>query len=220
MSNRIVVVRHEFYYWLPDSILDLRQTFRAATRFAWPMYYLLTLGGVVATVRLVRGRVAIIIVTLLLASVHTLDQIPGIAYAHRELSSQPAYRSPLVDPEWSNIAKSYKKINLFPNFDLQVGEGSPDAEFWNGEWYHFARFAVENRLTTGFGYFSRPLTKYLEQDNQKMTGELESGNLEVNAMYVLSNPETWKAAREHLNDKSRALVLDGYYVILGSPISN
>ncbi len=220
MSNRIALVRHEFYYWLPDSILDLRQIFRAAPRFGWPMYYLLTLGGVVAMVRLVRGRVAIIIVTLLLVSVHTLDQIPGLAYAHRELSSQRPYRSPLVDPEWSNIAKSYKKINLFPNFDLQVGEGSPDAEFWNGEWYHFARFAVENRLATGFGYFTRPLTRYLEQDNQKMTGELESGNLEVNAMYVLSNPETWKAARGHLNDKSRALVLDGYYVILGPPISN
>jgi len=220
LSNRVAIVRHEFYYWLPDSILDLRQTFRAATRFAWPLYYLLMLGGVVAMVRLVRGRVAIIIVTLLLVSVHTLDQIPGLAYAHRELSSQPAYRSPLEDPEWSNIAKSYKKINLFPNFDLQVGEGSPDAEFWNGEWYHFARFAVENRLATGFGYFNRPLTKYLEQDNQKMTGELESGNLEVNTMYVLSNPETWKAARGHLDDKSRALVLNGYYVLLGPPISN
>ena len=215
LSNRVVFVRHEFTYWLPSRILDLRQTFRAATRFAWPMYYLLTLAGVVAMVRLVRRRVVMTIVTLLLVGIHVLDQIPGLAYAHRELSSQPSYRSPLVDPEWGNLAKNYTKINLFPNFDLQVGEGSPDAEFWNGEWYHFARFAVENQLATGFGYFNRPITKYLVTDNTKMTRELTSGNLEANTMYVLSNPETWKAATGRLDDESRALILDGYYVIMG-----
>lgn len=219
LSNRVVFVRHEFTYWLPGTVLDLRQTFRAATRFAWPMYYLLTLAGVVATVRLVRGRVAIVIMTLLLIGIHILDQIPGLTYAHRELSSQPPYRSPLMDPEWSNLAKNYTKINVYPNFDLQVGEGSPDAEFWNGEWYHFARFAVENQLATGFGYIPRPVTTYVEQENIKMTRELTSGNLEVNVMYVLSNPETWKAAIGRLDDKSRALILDGYYVILG-PITS
>lgn len=215
MSNRVVIVRHEFYYWLPESVLDLRQTFRAATRFAWPMYYLLTLAGVVAMVRLVRGRRAIVVAVLLLVGVHTLDQIPGLVYAHRQLSSQPSYRSPLVDPEWGNLANKYSTINVFPNFDLQVGEGSPDAEFWNGEWYHFARFAVDNKLSTGFGYFTRPLTRFLEKDNSRMNRELTTGNLEANAIYVLSNPGTWEFAKSRLEDKQRALILDGYYVILG-----
>ena len=215
MSNRVAIVRHEFYFWLPESVLDLRQTFRAATRFAWPMYYLLTLAGVVALVRLVRGRRAIVMAVLLLVGVHTLDQIPGLVYAHRQLSSQPSYRSPLVDPEWGNLAKKYTRINVFPNFDLQVGEGSPDAEFWNGEWYHFARFAVDNEMVTGFGYFSRPVTRFLEQDNSRMTRELTTGNLEANAIYVLSNPGTWGIAKARLEDKQRALILDGYYVILG-----
>ena len=215
MSNRVAIVRHELYYWLPESVLDLRQTFRAATRFAWTMYYLLTLAGAVAMVRLVRGRRAIIMAVLLLVGVHTLDQIPGLVYAHRELSSQPSYRSPLVDPEWGNLAKKYTKINVFPNFDLQVGEGSPDAEFWNGEWYHFAHFAVDNELATGFGYFSRPVTRFLIQDNSRMTRELTTGSLEANAIYILSNPVTWEFAKGRLDDKSRARILDGYYVILG-----
>lgn len=215
MSNRVAIVRHEFYYWLPESVLDLRQIFRAATRFAWPMYYLLTLAGVVSLVRLVRGRRAIVMAVLLLVGVHTLDQIPGLVYAHRQLSSQPSYRSPLVDPVWGNLAKKYTKINLFPNFDLQVGEGSPDAEFWNGEWNHFAHFAVDNELATGFGYFSRPVTRFLEQDNSRMTTELTTGNLEENTIYVLSNPETWEYAKSRLADKQHALILDGYYVILG-----
>ena len=215
MSNRVAIVRHEFYFWLPESVLDLRQTFRAATRFAWPMYYLLTLAGVVALVRLVRGRRAIVMAVLLLVGVHTLDQIPGLVYAHRQLSSQPSYRSPLVDPEWGNLAEKYTRINVFPNFDLQVGEGSPDAEFWNEEWYHFARFAVDNEMVTGFGYFSRPVTRFLSQDNLRMAQELATGDLEPNAIYVLSNPMKWGLAKERLDDKSRALILDGYYVILG-----
>lgn len=219
MSNRVVVIRHEFYYWLPKNILDLRQTFRAATRFAWPMYYFLTLTGVVAMVRLVRGRRVIVVAVLLFIGVHVLDQIPGLLYAHRELSSQPSYRSPLVNPEWSDLANKYTKINLFPNFDLQVGEGSPDAEFWNGEWFHFARFAVDNDMATGFGYFSRPVTRFLLQDNLRMDRELATGDLEINTIYVLSNPGTWVLAKERLDDKSRAFILDGYYVILGPVVS-
>ena len=219
MSNRVAIVRHEFYYWLPESVLDLRQTFRAATRFAWPMYYLLTLAGVVAMVRIVRGRRAIVMAVLLLVGVHILDQIPGLVYVHRQLSSQPPYRSPLADPEWENLAKKYTKINVFPNFDLQVGQGSPDAEFWNGEWYHFAHFAVDNEMATGFGYFSRPVTRFLEQDNSRMTRELTTGNLEANTIYVLSNPGTWEFAKSRLEDKQHALILDGFFVILG-PIAS
>jgi len=219
MSNRIVLVRHEFYYWLPGSVLDLRQTFRAATRFAWPLYYLLTLAGVVAVVRLVhRVRIATILV-LILVSIHLLDQLPGVVYAHRELSTAMPYRSPLVDPEWSDMGKTHTKINLFPNFDLQVDEDPPDAVFWEGIWYHFARFAVENRLSTNFAYIPRPVTEYLERDNAKMLRELTSGNLEPGAIYLLSNVKTWRAARKHLNNKSRALVLDGFYIIL-SPLDS
>ena len=56
------------------------------------MYYLLTLAGVVAMVRIVRGRRAIVMAVLLLVGVHILDQIPGLVYVHRQLSSQPPYR--------------------------------------------------------------------------------------------------------------------------------
>jgi len=220
MSNRIVLARHEFSYWLPGSILDLRYVFRAATRFSWPLYYLLTLAGVVAVVRLVRGVRIATILMLIVVSAHILDQLPGVIYAHRHLSASIPYRSPFVDPEWSDLAKTHTKINLFPNYDLNSGEGPPGSELWNGIWFHFARLAVGNRLSTNFALTGRPVTKYVESDNAKMTRELTSGNLEPGAIYVLSNVKTWSAARRHLRDGSRALVLDGYYVILGPPISD
>jgi len=221
LSNRVAIVRHEFSYWLPDSILDLRQTFRAATRFAWPLYYLLTLAGVVAVVRFVRRvRIATIFVLILL-SVHVFDQLPGIAYAHRELSTERPYQSPLVDPAWNEIASSYKKINLVPTFDVQSDDLPIDASLWvdSGNWLDFVRFAAKNRLSTNIAYVGRPVTKYVTRDNARMTRDLMSGNLEENVVYAFSNRETWNSARQKLSSGSRAIIIDGFYIIL-SPLDS
>ena len=74
-------------------------------------------------------------------------------------------------------------------------------------------------MATGFGYFSRPVTRFLEQDNSRMTRELTTGNLEANTIYVLSNPGTWEFAKSRLEDKQHALILDGFFVIMG-PIAS
>lgn len=221
LSNRIVFVRHEFVYPLPESILNLRQVFRAATRFAWPLYYLLTLGGIVVVVRLVsRFRIATILVFLVVC-VHILDQIPGLVFTQRVLSTEYPYMSPLVDPAWNEIAASNRKINLVPTFDLQSNDLSHDASMWveSGAWLDFVRFAAKNGLATNFAYVGRPVTKYVTRDNAKMTREINSGFLEANAMYVFANAEYWDNARSQLRDGSRAVVLNGFYIIL-SPLNS
>lgn len=221
LSNRVVIVRHEFSYWLPERVLDLRQIFRSATRFGWPLYYLLTLAGIVATVRLVRRfRIATILV-MILVSIHILDQLPEVVYAQREMSAERPYQTPLVDPAWNEIASSYKKINLVPTFDLQGDDLSLDVSNWvdRSSWLHFVRLAAKNGLSTNFAYVGRPVTKNVTRDNAKMTRELTSGNLEANAAYVFSNKETWNTARQQLKDGSRALILNGFYIIL-SPLSS
>ena len=215
LSNRVVVVRNEFDYWVPDRFLQLRQTFRAATRFGWPLYYLLTLAGIVAFYRLLNGRRALFVVSLALVTVHIVDQLPGLAYTNRHLTSQAGYESPLVDPGWEAIASTHSQVNVFPNFDLQVGEGAPDQEYWNGHWYYFAKYAVDNSMSIGFGYFARPITQYLTQSNENMLADFSSGNLERGVIYILSNRSTWEDAKAKLSPKSRALILDGYFVLVG-----
>jgi len=215
LSNRVVVVRHEFDYWVPDRLLQLRQTFRAATRFGWPLYYLLTLAGVVAVYRLLKGRRALFVVSLALVTVHIIDQLPGLVYTNRQLTSQAGYESPLVDPGWEAIASTHSQVNVFPNFDLQVGEGTFDQEYWNDHWYYFARYAVDNNMSTGFGYFSRPITQYLTQSNENMLADFSSGNLERGVIYILSNRSTWEDAKAKLSPQSMALILDGYFVLAG-----
>jgi len=215
LSNRVVVFRQEFYYWVPDPLLQLRQIFRAATRFGWPLYYLLTLAGIVAFYRLLNGRRALFVVSLALVTVHIVDQFPGLAYTNRHLTSQAGYESPLVDPEWEAIAFTHSQVNVFPNFDLQVGEGTSDQEYWNNRWYYFAKYAVDHNMSTGFGYFTRPITQYLTQSNEKMATKFRTGELEQGAIYILSNRTTWENAKAKLLPESRALILDGYFVLAG-----
>jgi hypothetical protein len=221
LSNRVVFVRHEFVYPLPESFLNLRQVFRAATRFAWPLYYLLTLGGIVAVVRLVRRFRMATILVLIMVCIHIFDQIPGLVYAQRVLSTEYPYVSPLVDPAWNEIGVSYRKINLVPTFDLQSNDLSHDASIWveNGSWLDIVRFAAKSGLSTNFAYVGRPVTKYVARDNAKMTREFNSGNLEANAVYVFSNNEYWDIVRQQLREGSRAIVLDGFYIIL-TPIGS
>jgi hypothetical protein len=221
LSNRVVVVRHEFVYWLPQRLLDWRQIFRSATRFAWPLYYLLTLAGIVATVRLVRRFQIATILVMTLVGVHIADQLPAVVYAQRELSAERPYQTPLLDPAWNEIASTYKKINLVPTFDLQGDDLSLDVTNWvdSGSWLDIVRFAAKNGLATNFAYVGRPVTENVLRDNAKMTRELASGNLEPDAVYVFSNRETWNIARHQLGNGSRALILDHFYIIL-SPLSS
>ena len=215
LSNRVIVVQHEIVYPLPELLLNLRQSFRAATRFAWPAYYVTILFAVVSISKTFKLRRNNFLFLTLLTVINVVDQAPGLAHAHQQIVNQSAYVSPLVDPIWSVLGQQYKQINVFPNFDLQVGSISPDEEFWNTRWFYFAQFAVDNRLSTGFGYFSRPITQYLGNSNSEMLADLEIGSPLTDTIYIISNKSIWENARSALANPRDALVIDGYFVILG-----
>lgn len=215
LSNRVIVAQREFVYPLPEFLLNLRQSFRAATRFAWPAYYVTITFVVVSISKVSKIRKRNLVFLMLFAVINVVDQAPGMAYAHQQIVSQSAYISPLVDPTWKVLGQRYKQINLYPNFDLQVGGGSVDEEFWNTRWFYFAQFAVDNHLSTGFGYFSRPITQYLGESNSKMLLDLEIGSPMPDTIYIISNKAFWENAKSFLENPGDALVIDGYFVILG-----
>lgn len=215
LSNRVIVAQREFVYPLPEFLLNLRQSFRAATRFAWPAYYVIITFVVVSISKVSKIRKRNLVFLMLFAVINVVDQAPGLAYAHQQIVSQSAYISPLIDPTWKVIGQKYKQINVYPNFDLQVGGGSVDEEFWNTRWFDFAQFAVDNHLSTGFGYFSRPITQYFGESNSKMLSDLENGSPMPDTIYIISNKAFWENAKSFLENPSDALVIDGYFVILG-----
>jgi len=40
LSNQISLASYEFHYWWPNQLLTIRQIFRSASRFGWPLAYL------------------------------------------------------------------------------------------------------------------------------------------------------------------------------------
>jgi len=220
-SNRIVVVRHEFYFWLPQSILDARQIFRTATRFAWPLYYLVTAIVVVASARFFSKFNLATLAIILIASVQLIDGWPGMVKSHNVISADYATNSPFVDPVWTSIAKNYEKISLVPTFDIQDDDRPAITQDDQNivSTFRFASFAAENGMSINFAYNARPVTEHVNRENAKTALELASGQLEVDAIYVFFEERSWNEARSHLPPDSEAVVIDGFFLILG-PLSS
>ena len=213
LSNRIVFLQQEFSYWWPSQLLDLRQVFRGATRFGWPAYYLVTLFAVVQIIRFcsvkkLKTGVAIASVLML------IESSPGIAYVRSEFSSSKTYETSIVDQKWEEIAKTHSKVAIYPNFDLQVGEVTGDAEFWIDRWFDLAKFAVNHDLSTNFGYVPRPLTEYISEQDAQILNELENGALQPSTVYVLASEAMWLKYSESNSEFADAYDLDGYFLLV------
>jgi hypothetical protein len=213
LSNHIVFLQQEFSYWWPSQLLELRQIFRGATRFGWPAYYLVTLFAVVQIIRFssvkkLKAGVAIASVFML------IESSPGIAYVRSEFSSSKRYETSIINQKWSEIAKTHSRVAIYPNFDLQVGEVTGDAKFWIDRWFDLAKFAVDNDLSTNFGYVPRPLTDYISEQDAQIQNELENGALQPNTVYVLANEAIWLKYLESNSEFADAYDLDGYFLLV------
>jgi hypothetical protein len=213
LSNRIFLFQREINYWWPAPLLDLRQVFRGATRFGWPLYYLTILFAVVQISRFcsakkLKAGVALASVLML------IESTPGIAYVRSELSSTKPYETSIDDQEWIEIAETHSRVAIYPNFDLQVGEVTGDAKFWVDRWFDLAKFAVDHDLSTNFGYVPRPLTDYISEQDAQILNELENGALQPSTIYVLANETMWLKYSESNSEIADAYDLDGYFLLV------
>ncbi len=213
LSNHVVLLQQEFNYWWPSQLLELRQVFRGATRFGWPAYYLVTLFAVVQIIRFCsiknfKAGVAIASVFML------IESSPGIAYVRSEFSSSEPYETSIVNQKWNEIAKTHLRLAIYPNFDLQVGEVTGDAEFWIDRWFDLAKFAVDHDLSTNFGYVPRPLTDYISEQDAQILSELQNGALQPNTVYVIANETMWLKYSESNSEFADAYALDGYFLLV------
>jgi len=212
LSNRIVILQHEFNYWWPSPLLDLRQVFRGATRFGWPMYYLIILFGVVQISRFCSAK-KLKVGVFIAAALMLIESSPGIAYVRHELLTSKPYVRSIVDPRWNEIATSHSSVVIYPNFDLQIGEVTGDAKVWVDRWFDLAKFAVDHDLSTNFGYVPRPLTEYIAEQDERVLSELESGSLRPGTIYVLANKSVWEKFSQINSRTADASEIDGYFVL-------
>jgi hypothetical protein len=212
LSNRIFLFQREISYWWPSPLLDLRQVFRGATRFGWPMYYLIILFAVVQISHFCSAKklkVGVFIATALML----IESSSGITFVRHELLNSKPYVSSIVDPRWNEIATSNSRVVIYPNFDLQIGEVTGDAKVWVYRWFDLAKFAVDHDLSTNFGYVPRPLTEYIAEQDERVLSELETGSLRPGTIYVLANKSVWEKFSQSNSRTADALEIDGYFVL-------
>jgi hypothetical protein len=212
LSNRIFLFQREISYWWPSPLLDLRQVFRGATRFGWPMYYLIILFAVVQISRFCSAK-KLKVGVFIAAALMLIESSPGIAYVRHELLTSNPYVSSIVDPRWNEIATSHSSVVIYPNFDLQIGEVTGDAKVWVDRWFDLAKFAVDHDLSTNFGYVPRPLTEYIAEQDERVLSELETGSLRPGTIYVLANKSVWEKFSQSNSRTADALEIDGYFVL-------
>ena len=212
-SNQIAVFQQELNYWWPSQLLQLRQVFRGATRFGWPAYYLVTLFAIVQISRFCSAK-KLKVGVFIAAALMLVEAAPGIAYVRSEISDSKAYLSSIQDAKWSEVALDHSRVVVYPNFDLQIGELTGDSKVWLNRWFDLAKFAVDNDMSTNFGYVPRPLTEYISEQDQRILNELESGVLQPRTIYVLANESVWENFSQMNSRTADAYELDGYFILV------
>jgi hypothetical protein len=212
-SNQIAVLQQELNYWWPSQLLQLRQVFRGATRFGWPAYYLVTLFAIVQISRFCSAK-KLKVGVFIAAALMLVEAAPGIAYVRSEISDSKAYLSSIQDAKWSEVALDHSRVVVYPNFDLQIGELTGDSKVWLNRWFDLAKFAVDNDMSTNFGYGPRPLTEYISEQDQRILNELESGVLQPRTIYVLANESVWENFSQMNSGTADAYELDGYFILV------
>ena len=215
LSNRVTFLQIEVSYWWPNPLLRLHQTFRGASRFGFALYYLITLASIVSFSKVFSKKTAIMILGVLL-TVTVVDQFSGLRQSHQDLAVVVPFDTALKNTQWDEIAGKHSKLLIDTNFDFQVaGEIPLSARIFSDNWYSLARYAVQHRMSTNFGYVARPIRVFIKAEDRRVARELSSGNLDKDAIYLVSNEKDWTRYKDLAGKKGRALVLDGFFVIVG-----
>ena len=216
LSNRISISGYELTYWWPQLFHDVRQVFRASSRFGWPLYYLLvTTAFCFVVYRLsFTKRVAFAVAVLLLS---VADGGNGIQRIRNELSASNEYVSTIKDEKWTDLAENNDHLFIYPNFDLDSSLGMSSDYPWAERWFDLAKFAVNNDLATNFGGTPRPISDFVVTENLRMQKEFASGNLDSQTIYVIGDTEYWESLKTELIDVAEGFQIDGLNVIIAKP---
>lgn len=192
LSRVVSVGPFEFSYWWPSFFESVRQTFRAATRFGWLLYYLIYVAVSVSIGRLaikVEKRVAI---AVLLLAINVLDQTPLYALTHAYYRTEPQ-GSIRFDPNTHESLSEHLFITLYPVFDLQKDQStSLESEI---KWREGAMFmglllvTSELNMKSNFAYQSRSVGDVIAVENSRLDDRIQSGTIDRGELYAFSNPE-------------------------------
>lgn len=222
LSDRIAVGRRELLSFpIPASVLELRQIFRTAERFTWPLYYLLFLFVIWSVIRLIENkRFSIVLLSLILA-VQIVDTSGGVVRAHQAMSAE----SPMIQlnvQKWKQVALQKKSIFLVPTFDFIGDEQSAEIDAWreNYRFFPLLQFAAQQGLSTNFAVTGRPVSRLVDRLNREMNQKFETSEIDESVIYVFVLADEWNDLKMKFGSEVRFEKLDGYYLLYSDPVDD
>ena len=212
MSNQISIFGSDLVYWWPQLLHDLREVFRASSRFGWPLYYLLAVGGFLWASLNFSKQIKVVLAILILA-ISLLDGVGGINQMHKEISREVHYFSSIQDGRWLDLSSNHERVFIYPNFDSDSGLGFSGSLPWQERWFDLARFAVSHDLVTNFGATPRPISRFVVEENRRILGLIENGELDENTIYIIGSLDVWEESRLLFGPEYIHSVIEGLFVI-------
>jgi hypothetical protein len=192
LSRVVSVGPFEFSYWWPSFFESVRQTFRAATRFGWLLYYLIYVVVSVSIGRLTVGVGKRMAIAVSLLAIGVLDQSPLYASTFAYYRNEPQ-SSIWFDPNTLESLSRYSVINLYPVFDLQKDQSTNlESETTWREGAMFMGLSLvtsELNMKSNFAYQSRSVGDVIEIENSRLGNRIQSGMIDRGELFAFSNPE-------------------------------
>ena len=187
LSNQISIFGSEFHYWWPSQMLEIRQVFRSATRFGWPLAYLIALFVCLRVLNIESLRRFRRILAVVLLVVNLVDLSPLLRESYRDFRREDPSAIQLRN-QLTQIFSRYSTINIYPVFDLQID----DAGFYSSEgvwrktelWQDVLYSASELNLRSNFAYVSRSVGKVIPSENERSARILSQELMEKGDLYV------------------------------------
>ncbi|HEX4159038.1 MAG TPA: DUF6311 domain-containing protein [Rhizomicrobium sp.] len=166
---------------VPHFVFNVLSIFRASGRLFWPVYYLLTLGGIVGIIVAVPNRTArrcILAVALLIQYFDLLPLREGVATI-----SARVFSTPLTQPDWQQVPHFHRHLVVLPAMQCRA-DVSPGGL---AVWPFFARLAARGGMTLNSAYLARESRETLFTDCEMITSELLQHGFHRDTAYVLSD---------------------------------
>lgn len=202
LTNTLGIGMQDVHYWLPKTIEQLANVFRAAGRMFWPVFYILVFTLIFLVVRGNKPRAAMCLLSVALV-VQVMDTRSGWAGLRKSRMVPPAssWPTPLADPFWASAASHYAKVrSLLP-------QNQPD------NWLLISQYAQNHGLETDSVYLGRMGTREIEQAQRHAGQMLASGQYEADSLYILDSRTALEAIKTVNRQTDLLTRLDGLVVL-------
>jgi hypothetical protein len=220
LSDHVAIGTRDIALPVPAFLIELRQTFRAATRFSWLAYYLLVISGWYGLTRISeRMQKRAVALTLLsaVALVQIIDVGPGVLMLHKEIRDNRAEFAPTLAEEWTPLLAKYQQVSIVPSVDANEDDVDLTDEeriwFANDSLAQLAWLASVNDVRLNYSFCSRSCIQSARRSTEQVRNVLANFGPQDGSIYVFVNESEWRRVAEESG--RQPLLIGGLRVVLG-----